>query len=105
MKPINLHKAKAAALKALAAKEEARQAEIERQQLQNHLRAEAAAAAQKEEDRKTMLRNWLANGGSAADFDKNFEALYKDLVYQRTLIQTVAGVSTLPKHLRDKIKL
>lgn len=74
----------------LRAKKEAELAEIQRQQLQNELRAQATAAERKEEDRRMALGTWIANGGSQATFDENWEKLYEDLIYKRTL-QAMAG--------------
>jgi len=65
-------------------------AEIERQQLENFMRAEKRSE-EVEALAKTQARQiWIGEGGASGDFENKWDALYKDMIYQKTLNRMAA---------------
>ena len=89
--PEELKQWKANAEAAVEARKEEEEEEHKRLELQLHLRGEQKAAEDKAKAQREARGVWLAEGGSVADFEKQWEALYKDLVYQRTLKRMTSG--------------
>ena len=88
-----LNQYKEAAEEAVERAKKAREDDLRRQEQANAIRVEAEGAKHKEADKRRALQAWIHNGGTVDDFDAQWEKLYKDIVYQRTL-QAMAGGSS-----------
>ena len=75
----------------LAEAEKERQDVIHRQLLQKELRGEQRAADNKAKAKAAARNVWVAEGGEPAEFAKQWERLWEDMVYQRTLARMASG--------------
>ena len=74
-----------AAKQRLADSKKEKKAEQERKELENLLRGEGVAAENEATAKRKAMQAWIGEGGTVTEFEKQWESLYKDMIYQRTL--------------------
>lgn len=71
--------------------------EDDRKLLQMHLRGEEIAAQAEKELKVVSLRAWQAEGGQAADFEAQWPAFHKELIFKRAQARVLSPTDTIDK--------
>ena len=82
----------------MADKKAESEAEKHRQELAMHIKGESLAAAAKARVKVKASREFMRAGGNATDFEKVWERMYDDIVYQTALKSLVQGPANSGKH-------